>query len=73
MTPNGRLTANADKFEAVSMHVQGMDIVAGVAEFRLVAAPLMHRGHRLHRFHGKRFPIEGPLVEAVERAAALDD
>src|SRR5271163_4767985 len=50
-----------------------MNIVAGIAELEPVAAPLVHRVRRLHRLHRKGFTIEGPLVETLQRAVALDD
>src|SRR5450755_2065264 len=53
--------------------MQRVDVIAGVAEFQPVAAPLVHRVHRLHGLHREGLAVEGPLIEAAERGVALDD
>src|SRR5215468_8670323 len=50
-----------------------MNVVTGISKLEPVTAPFMHRIHRLHRIHRKGFTVEGPLVEAIQRAVVLDD
>jgi hypothetical protein len=71
--PRGRFTGDARQFEAVPVQVQRVDVVARVAEFQPVAAPLMHRVHRLHGVHRKSVTVQGPLIETFKRAVVLDD
>src|SRR5262249_33621539 len=41
-----RLAAHAHKLETVAVQMQRMDVVAGIAEFKPVAATLVHSGQR---------------------------
>ena len=41
-----RLASYAHELEAVAVQMQGMDVVAGVTEFKTVAASFVHGVHR---------------------------
>src|SRR5579883_1243190 len=69
----GWLAGNADEFEAVSMQMQWMDVVARVAEFEAITAALMHGIHGPHVVHREGFVVKQPSVEAVEGAIVLYD
>jgi hypothetical protein len=64
---------HAHKFKRLAVQMQGVDVVAGVAEFQTVAAAFLERMGGLHGLRGEGFAIERPAVEAAQRAVLLDD
>src|SRR5580704_13652739 len=56
---------------AVQMH--RVNIVAGVAEFKAIAATFLYFIHWLHGSHGEGLAVDGPLIEATQRRIVFDN
>ena len=53
--------------------MQGVNVIARIAKFQAITPPFVQRVHRLHLLHRKRFAVQRPLIESVERRIELDD
>ena len=73
MIPRCGFSRYPGQFEAVTMQMHRMDIVAGIAHAQPIALALAQMKHRLHFVHRERDVVDAPFIEALPGGVVLGE